>query len=300
MTADHGSDRWARWITRGRDAGDAAREKDTREFLAPIRDRVLAGARLTAGSTLLDVGTGDGLLGLGALPLVGPGGTVVFSDVSADLLAICRANVPDGEEATCRYVRTSASALAVAGGAVDAVTTRSVLIYVPDKRRAFAELFRVLAPGGRLSIYEPISRFGNPEPSDRLWGFPVGEHRDLADRVKAAYRSRKPPEQAAMSDFDERDLLRHAVDAGFVDLHLNYEARVTTWPLMPLPSIDTMLDSAPNPLAPTYRQLLHRALSPDEAQTLIAHVGAALAARDTHWRFAWAYLTGTKPGRLPA
>ena len=42
---------------------------------------------------------------------------------------------------------------------MDIVTTRSVLIYVEDKRRAFEEFFRVLKPGGRISLFEPINRF---------------------------------------------------------------------------------------------------------------------------------------------
>ena len=42
--------------------------------------------------------------------------------------------------------------------------TRSVLIYVDDKRASFAALHRVLRPGGRVSMFEPINRFGHPEP----------------------------------------------------------------------------------------------------------------------------------------
>jgi methylase of polypeptide subunit release factors len=78
--------------------GDAAcREKDLTEFLYPVRDTVLDRARLRPGETLLDVGTGDGLIAFGALERLGPSGRVIFSDISQDLLDHCRkAALPPG------------------------------------------------------------------------------------------------------------------------------------------------------------------------------------------------------------
>ena len=83
-------DRWSRWLRERRDAGDEERRAFILAQLAPVRDRVLGGAEPLAGATLLDVGTGDGLIGLGALERVGPGGTVIFSDVSPALLEHAR------------------------------------------------------------------------------------------------------------------------------------------------------------------------------------------------------------------
>ena len=86
-----GPDRWHRWLLDLRFGGDAAcREKDLTEFLYPVRDAVLDGARLRPGDTLLDVGTGDGLIAFGALERLGPSGRVIFSDISQDLLDHCR------------------------------------------------------------------------------------------------------------------------------------------------------------------------------------------------------------------
>ena len=45
----------------------------------------------------------------------------------------------------------------MADGSVDVVTTRSVLIYVKDKAAALREFYRVLKPGGRVSLFEPIN-----------------------------------------------------------------------------------------------------------------------------------------------
>ena len=70
-----GPDRWHRWLLEGRFGGDAAaREKDLAGFLYPVRDAVLDRARLSPGQTLLDVGTGDGLIAFGALERLGPSG----------------------------------------------------------------------------------------------------------------------------------------------------------------------------------------------------------------------------------
>jgi len=62
--------------------------------------------------------------------------------------------------------RASADQLdAIEDASVDVVTARSVLIYLDDKQPAFTEMFRVLKPGGRISLFEPINRFGSPGPS---------------------------------------------------------------------------------------------------------------------------------------
>src|SRR5262249_25823497 len=73
-----GPDRWHRWLLDTRFGGDAAcRERDLTEFLYPVRDTVLDRARLRPGATLLDVGTGDGLIAFGALERLGPSGRVI-------------------------------------------------------------------------------------------------------------------------------------------------------------------------------------------------------------------------------
>lgn len=60
-------DRWHRWLMDVRFGGDpAARERLLTELLYPVRDTVLDKARLQPGNTVLDVGTGDGLIAFGA------------------------------------------------------------------------------------------------------------------------------------------------------------------------------------------------------------------------------------------
>jgi arsenite methyltransferase len=151
--AQMGEDQWARWLLRDRSGGDQTQLAAAMRILLPVRDRVLRGAKVAPGDTVLDLGTGDGLIGFGALPLVGEHGIVIFSEVSEELLGRCRALADEqGVLSHCRFVQAAAQDLGpIADGSVDVVTTRSVLIYVADKQRAFQEAFRVLRPGGRLA-----------------------------------------------------------------------------------------------------------------------------------------------------
>jgi arsenite methyltransferase len=218
-------DRWARWLRQDRDAGDAVVRDFGARMLAGYRDGVLDRAAIEPGDVLLDVGTGTGLVGLAALDRVGPAGRVIFSDISADLLEGCRASAGAAAE-RCEFVQAGADDLgAVPDGSVDVVTTRSVLIYVHRKQEAFAEFFRVLRPGGRLSVFEPINGFAADDRGGGMLGMDLSPVADLAAKVFGGH-ARAPRAEDPMLNFDERDLLRWARDAGFGALQLDYHADV--------------------------------------------------------------------------
>jgi arsenite methyltransferase len=286
-------DRWAAWLLERRHGGDPKDLKATMDFLTPVRDRVLRNAALTGGETLLDVGAGDGLIAFGALELVGDEGRVIFSDISRDLLDHCHSLAREIRVLDrCEFVCAPADDLsALEDASVDAVTTRSVLIYVKDKRRAFEEFHRVLKPGGRLSIFEPINNFTYPEPPHLFGGSDVTAVADLAEKVKAVYASRQPPEECPMLDFDERDLFDLAERAGFEDVHLSYEAKTIPGDFRDdTRDWETALRSAPNPLAPTLGEAMAEALTPDEAERFAAHLRPLIESGRRRSRDAVAYL----------
>jgi SAM-dependent methyltransferase len=256
--------------------------------LAPIRDQVLDGANLERGDVLLDVGCGDGLIGLAALER---GARVIFSDVSEFCLQDCREIA--GEDA--EYLLASATELGEI--AVDVVTTRSVLIYVADKRLAFDEFFRVLRPGGRISLFEPINRFGAAERSSNLFGFQRTDGvEDLLARV--IDEARRVQESAGGLDpmlaFDERDLIELAEAAGFVNIRLTLIAEVTDEPMWRTRDWEVFLDSSPNPLAPTLREGIEAALRPAEASRLAAVLRPQVERGQGKTRLARAFLTASK------
>lgn len=294
-------DRWAQWLLERRQgSADEEAYRRTLETLRPVRERVLDNAALGERDVLLDVGAGDGLIAFGALDRLGPDGRVIFSDVSQDLLDVCRARV-DGDS-RADFVLARAEDLSPIGEtSVDVVTTRSVVIYLDraGKERAFREFFRVLRPGGRLSMFEPINVFGCEDRRREFFGLESGPVADLAEKVKAAYDERAPGEKTLI-DFDERDLLVWAEAAGFSEVQLDYEARIVhgvafAWEKNgEAPPWETFLNISGNPLAPTLAEVLDEALTPEERDRFVAHMRPAYEARRGTSRMACAYLRAVK------
>jgi SAM-dependent methyltransferase len=301
-------DRWASWLIKQRDGGAAIERERTHRLLAPIRDRILDAAMIRPRECVLDVGCGDGLLGLRALEL---GADVIFSDISEDCLDLCRTIVAgqpnDAEEAgtpdeRARNQRGQASyrhcsAEDLGPVEADVIVLRSVLMYVADKRRAFSEFFRVLRPGGRVSLFEPINRFGAAQRRATLGGFDVTGVEPLAQRVREqASRLSSAPRQTvqAMTDFDEYDLFEAAERAGFERIRLDTAAELKPETMINTRSWDTFLDSSPNPLAPTWRQAIASALSASDARRLEACLKPQIEEGRGTTRLATAFLFAAK------
>ncbi len=285
-------DCWAEWLAERRFGGDRRAREEILTRLAQIRDEVLDGAELREGETLLDIGCGEGLIGFGALER--GAGAVILSDVSTDLLDFCRAAAAElGVLDRCRFVEAPAEDLGpIDDESVDVVTTRSVLIYVKDKAAALAEFARVLRPGGRISLGEPINRFGAQERRrSGFLGYPAEGVEEIATKTWAIYEAIQPPDSDPMLDFDERDLLRLAEEAGFFPIRLTLDAKIEA---MPPRSWEGFVEGAWNPNVPTLREAMEQALSPDEREQLTARLRPLVERGDGVGRWAFAHLSGTR------
>lgn len=292
---DGSGDRWHRWLLNVRHGGDAAyQDRLLTEFLYPVRDEVLDRAQLKAEDRVLDVGTGDGLIAFGALERLGPSGHVIFTDISQDMLDHCRAAADaEGAADRCSFVLAAADALApVADASVDVVTTRSVLIYVEDKAAAFREFHRVLRPGGRVSIFEPVNRLMHQLDPQRFLGYDTSSVTGLTSKIRTFVESIQPPHRDPMLDFDERDLLRHAEDAGFPEVSL--ELRVTVKPQLTPLSWETALRISGNPKLPPLGEMLDKVLTGEEIAALTAVLRPQVEAGSGQERLAVACLTAAK------
>ena len=265
-------DIWSRWLLERRFGGDrAAMQAGLAKYQYPWRDKVLSHANLQEGEILLDVGCGDGLIAFGALEKVNTS-QVIFSDISQDLLDHARSlakemNVLD----RCRFVNTSADDLSVIEAAsVDVVTTRSVLIYVSAKQRAFQEFYRVLKPGGRLSIFEPINRFAYTEPPNLFIGYDVQPVAEIAQKLKVHYERIQPHDTDPMFDFDERDLVSFADKAGFNEIYL--ELNIEVKPIPEKMTWEKFLHYTANPKVPSIEEAMQATLQPEEIDRFAVHL----------------------------
>src|SRR5260370_7266577 len=77
------TDEWFNWLLHERHADDSDYAHVVRNAVARFVDRVLDGARLSPDMTLVDIGTGDGVVGLRAIERLGKGSRVVFTAISA-------------------------------------------------------------------------------------------------------------------------------------------------------------------------------------------------------------------------
>jgi arsenite methyltransferase len=121
--------------------------------------------RLAPGERVLDLGSGAGTDSLIAAQMVGERGRVTGIDMTVEMLAKARAAAAEAGLANVEFVEAEAEQLPFADASFDVVISNGVIDLIPDKDAVYAELHRVLAPGGRLQIADvtiqhPVSEEG--------------------------------------------------------------------------------------------------------------------------------------------
>jgi hypothetical protein len=148
-----------------------------------------------------------------------------------------------------------------------------------------------LKPGGRISLFEPINRFGARSRVESFLGYSLDGLEEIAGKVLAVYEELQP-DTDPMLDFDERDLLALAQEAGFLPVELQLVAQVVPRPPV---SWDAFTSVAGNPRIPTLAEAMDQALSAAEREQLTRRLRPLVERGGGIGYSATAYLTGTKP-----
>lgn len=162
-------------------------------------------AGLEPGHTVLDLGSGAGLDAFVSRSQVGESGHVIGVDMTAEMIGKARENAQKLGHGNVEFRLGEIEHLPVADGGVDVVISNCVLNLVPDKAQAFAEIYRVLKPGGHFCISDIVSSKALPE-----W----------ASGIAAAYAG------CVSGAIPKRDYVQTIRDAGFRDIEIASERRV--------------------------------------------------------------------------
>jgi arsenite methyltransferase len=122
--------------------------------------------RLAPGERVVDVGSGAGFDSFVAAGQVGPTGEVVGIDMTPEMLAKSRGNAIDLGVTHVSFREGLAEALPVEDGWADAVISNGVINLCADKQAVFAEIHRVLRPGGLLQFADIAN--GRPVPLEAM------------------------------------------------------------------------------------------------------------------------------------
>lgn len=150
---------WFQWLNETRFSSLSLEEKNNlTTSLNFVRDNIIGlFSKIEPRDTIIDIGTGTGLLAFGLLEKISEEGTVIFSDISKECLDFCKKEQNEKfPNKNAQFLFTSCEKIALPNQSVDKATMRSVLCHIIDKQTAINEIYRILKINGEFVAFEPL------------------------------------------------------------------------------------------------------------------------------------------------
>lgn len=267
---------WTEWLSRTRFAALSEDQRiQTLNWLQLVGDIVINSARIKDGDTVIDVGTGTGLLAFKALEKLNGTGTVIFSDKFQDCLDSCQEFI-NSTNVTGNYkmLLSPADKIDLPDESVDKALMRSVLVHIVDKQTSISEIYRILKKGGRFSFFEPVIR-----SNTRYWELVRPENIKNFEAFKEAENAFMTDFEDSLCNFDENTIAENLDKAGFSDGAINLD-NVESKYIVTAPMVDEWFNNPPAPDRPTIKQRFLRFFSEENVNEYIKDLKRDLTGRE--------------------